>query len=308
MDKVIFIKHLNPTFRSKIAGFDLDHTLIKPTGAQTFSKDENDFIFYNHKIPSILEQFYNKGFMIVIITNQSKQYKYQLIQNFLNLIKTPLVMIIGNKEIRKPQKELFYYLFELFPTKTEKDIDFNQSFYVGDAAGELGDFSNSDKEFAKNINFKFIPTNLFFTEHYNPSTQRELIIMVGFPGSGKSTYALSIYNKNPENYEIISGDELKTEAKILKKVKENIKNNNKNIIVDATNVSKKKREPLIKLAKENNIKPIIILSLTSMDKAMAYNLLRDKEKQIPKIAYYKLRKNWEEPQLNETENIFYISL
>ncbi len=37
------------------------------------------------------------------------------------------------------------------------DIDMQQSFYSGDAAGRIGDFSDSDKKFAKNIGIKFIP-------------------------------------------------------------------------------------------------------------------------------------------------------
>ena len=52
MDKVITIKHLSPRFRSKIAAFDLDHTLIKPKGGLTFPKDENDFTFYTFSTTS----------------------------------------------------------------------------------------------------------------------------------------------------------------------------------------------------------------------------------------------------------------
>lgn len=308
MNTVVFFKHNKPYFRSKIAAFDLDHTLIKPIGAKTFSQDENDFIFYNPLVPSIIQNYYDKGFMIMIITNQSKNYKYKLIENFLKLIPTPLIVIIGNKEIRKPQQKLFNYLFQIFPTKNISNINFEKSFFIGDAAGNLGDFSDSDKEFAHNIGFKFIPTNDFMRKDYQPSKNRELIIMVGFPASGKSTYAKLILNNHPDQYEIVSGDEFKTEKKIIKKINEIIKNNNKNIIVDSTNVSKKKREPLIQLAKENGLKPVIIFSQTTMDNAMAFNDLRNKDQKVPKIAYYKLRKSWEEPDLEEGVVINYIGL
>ena len=308
MEKVITIAHLQPHFRSKIAAFDLDHTLIKPNGGKTFPQDENDYIFYNPLVLPKLQTLYNQGFMILIITNQSKLFKYQMIDNVLSQINIPLVCIIGNKEIRKPQKELFDYLFTIFPTKNSNDINLEKSFFVGDAAGELGDFSNTDKLFAQNIGFKFIPTNLFFRKDYVKSQERELIIMVGFPASGKSTYAKLILDNHPNDYEIISGDELKTQPKIIKKIKEFIKNNNKNIIVDATHISKSKREPLINLATENNLKPIIIFSQTSFDKSMAHNELRNKDQKVPKIAYYKLRKSYEEPDLEEEAVIYYIGL
>lgn len=307
MDKVITIKHLSPRFRSKIAAFDLDHTLIKPKGGFTFPKDENDFTFYNTFVLERIQDLYNKGFMIVIITNQSKLFKYKMIDNVLTFIKTPLIVIIGNIEIRKPQKELFDYLFTLYPTKTISNINLEKSFFVGDAGGELGDFADTDKLFAQNIGFSFIPTNQFFRKDYVKSEERELIIMVGFPASGKSTYAKLILDNHPDQYEIVSGDELKTEKKIIKKINEIIKNNNKNIIVDSTNVSKQKREPLIQLAKENGLKPVIIFSQTPMDKAMAFNDLRNKDQKVPKIAYYKLRKSWEEPDLEEAV-IYYIGL
>lgn len=307
MNVVITISHLNPNFRSKIAGFDLDHTLIKPKNAKTFSQNEDDFTLYFPHTLDIIQKFYDEGFMIVIITNQSRLYKYSLIEKFLSIVKTPLIMIIGNKDIRKPQIELFQHLFTIFPTKSMSNINLNESFYVGDAGGELGDFSDSDKQFAQNIGIKFIHTNKMMRTDYKKSNRRELIIMMGFPASGKSTYAKSIYDNNPGCYEIISGDELKTEKKIIKKAMEFIKTTDKNIIVDATNMSKKKREPLIELAKQNNLKPVIIYSQTSMDKSMVYNQLRDKEKQIPKIAYYKLRKNMEEPDENNAD-VFYVGI
>ena len=45
-----------------------------------------------------------------------------------------------------------------------------------------------------------------------------------------------------------------------------------------------------------------------MDKAIAFNELRNKDQKIPKIAYYKLRKSWEEPELEEEAVIYYIGL
>ena len=67
-------------------------------------------------------------------------------------------------------------------------------------------------------------------------------------------------------------------------------------------------DEIVEIAKENNLKPVIIFSQTTMDNAMAFNDLRNKDQKVPKIAYYKLRKSWEEPDLEEGAVINYIGL
>ena len=56
----------------KVAGFDLDHTLIKPKGKRTHPKDEEDFEFVFQNIGDVLNKFNNLGFNIIIFSNQSK--------------------------------------------------------------------------------------------------------------------------------------------------------------------------------------------------------------------------------------------
>lgn len=54
--------------------------------------------------------------------------------------------------------------------KLHMDVDLEQSFYVGDAAGRTGDFADSDKGFAKNVGIQFFTPEQFF--HYNPTKEK----------------------------------------------------------------------------------------------------------------------------------------
>ena len=106
----------------------------------------------------------------------------------------------------------------------------------GNASGRQND--NSDLEFSKNLKIKFILSEYFFPlqnsifEFYKYTVeQKEIIVMVGFPRSGKTTIA----NKFTE-YINIDINAYKTNAKMLKIAKENI---NKSFIFNATKSKRK---------------------------------------------------------------------
>lgn len=85
---------------------------------------------------------------------------------------------------------------------------------------------------------------------YGPNNQ-EVVILVGYPGSGKSTLTKLFDNKL--HYDLIHGDKLKTNSKMKKALKTGIENG-KSVVVDATNPSVKKRAIYISLARELNPK------------------------------------------------------
>lgn len=55
--------------------FDYDWTLVKPLSNGIFSKSLDDWRWITEKVPDILKKYYDKGFCIVIISNQSKILK-----------------------------------------------------------------------------------------------------------------------------------------------------------------------------------------------------------------------------------------
>jgi len=293
------------SYRSKMAGFDYDQTLVKPKTKSQFSKDTDDWQWLRDDVPEIIKKLYKKGYCIVIFTNQTKtkEFKLEQIRNVLSQLEIPvLVYIEFNKDFKKPNPHMYNMYI-----KDRKKVNKSESFYVGDALGRPGDHSDSDKVFAENCGIRIVSPEEMFPFKAQPTTKttinipahRELVLMVGYPGSGKSTYTDTVFGKMSK-YTVLHGDDYKTEAKIKKAVSEAIKTeSDKSIVLDATNASVKKRKIFIDIANaaENKIPVRAIHISTGIEEAMHRNLQRDTP--VPKIALYMYRKNFEQPTVEE---------
>lgn len=124
----------------------------------------------------------------------------------------------------------------------------------------------------------------------------EIIVLVGLPGSSKSTLARSML---PE-VEIVDGDSLRTGEHVAAKVR-TLKDCGKPIIVDATNAAVKRRSLLIAIAKEWKV-PVHCVWLTLDAKTCIQRAKERYEKGGPNITpvvIYSIRKHFEEPTMEE---------
>jgi bifunctional polynucleotide phosphatase/kinase len=287
---------------NKFAGFDFDWTLVKPKDNRKFPKSIDDWQWLFPTIPSIIQQLYNDGYIIVIFTNQTKQWKKDQIISVAKTLNIPIHICIAFDKIYHKPNITIYEKFQ----ENVGNVDKENSFFVGDALGRKDDFSDSDKIFAENIGIKwYSPEDIFYKKENNDNIQfivlpdiplekdsKEVIIMVGYPGSGKSTIADNICKEN-ENYICIKGDEYKTSKAMIKKASQNT---NKSIIFDATNSSRKKRSEYIDFAKKYGYLKIKCIHVnTSMEDSYQRNKTRPEEKQVPRIAYSVYKKHFEEP-------------
>ncbi|XP_072546823.1 bifunctional polynucleotide phosphatase/kinase isoform X2 [Salminus brasiliensis] len=146
------------------------------------------------------------------------------VEDILQTLKLPVQVFVaaGPGIYRKPVIGMWEHLSE--KANGGVHVDKSQSFYVGDAAGrpvnwapgkKKKDFSCSDRLFALNLGLKFHTPEEFFlgwkaapynlpsfdpraldskAHLYDPpdalltSTRQEVIVAVGFPGAGKSTF------------------------------------------------------------------------------------------------------------------------
>jgi bifunctional polynucleotide phosphatase/kinase len=293
--------------RKKIASFDYDWTLVKPASGGTFPKNVDDWEWLNDSVVPALKKLYEDGYAIVIFTNQTKEWKTKQIEIAMTSINIPaLIAIAMNKAEHKPARILF-------DTAITWEWDKRKSFFVGDALGRKGDWNNTDRLFAENIGIKVrTPEEIFPFESTMNSQfdankkikvkkEQEIVIMIGYPASGKSTIAHDIFEK--AGYVVLSGDVLKTSAKMIKESLQPVKAG-KSVVFDATNPSKKKRAEYIAFAKEHNftlergnIRCIHVA--TSMEESIARNKQRPEDKIVPRIAYNLYKKNFEDPAENE---------
>lgn len=133
--------------------------------------------------------------------------------------------------------------------------------------------------------------------------ERVVIVLVGYPGCGKTTFAHVHY----PNYIRLDGDSLKTSKNVVKSLVQALDTTTSGVIVDATNMTIDRRRPLIAECKKRNIKIYCVYFNLSAEICMQRSNLREQQaiqlgqipKHIPKIAYYKLRSQFVMPTVDE---------
>ena len=171
---------------------------------------------------------------------------------------------------------------------------------MGDAAGRQGDWSDKDRVFAERLGVPFFTPEQVFplqesqARQIPPAKEREVLIMVGYPGSGKSTIA-----KTFQGYFLVDGDTYKTPKKMIEVAKQHP---HESIIFDSTAGTREKRASFVEFAKEQHIPVRTIWVQTPIDIAMEQNKQRaeeGKKEKVPDIAFYVYRKKFEEPKEEE---------
>jgi len=330
VDNIINIK--NHSNIKKIAMFDLDDTIIK------FTKFEDvKFEYINNNVISKLSEL-NKKYHLIIISNQlnllniknTKRYENwkikikSLFDDFTkNKLEIELYASVQDDLYRKPRWGLYDVVFNKYKLKPE--------FYCGDALGRKGDFSDSDLKFALNCNIKIkSPENIFLnqnTKNINISypklnnnngnindnkisipNEKEIIIIVGMPASGKSHIAAEIQSRGfikNKLYQIINRDKLKTIEKCIKVCESTLKLN-LSVIIDNTNPTIEDRKKFIDLAKKYSYTIRCVLFNIPLDIVIHNNYYRYITSQstsncalIPKIAYNIYKSKYSQPEIKE---------
>lgn len=149
----------NFRYRAKMAGFDYDHTLVKPKSGGTFSKGVWDWEWLSPNVPEKLKKLYHDGFAIVIFTNQRQKFKRNQIILALSELKIPIrIYIATEKKLKKPCPVMY---MDYRDGKKVNGLE-GESFYVGDALGRKDDWSDVDKLFAEKIGVKYYSPEEFF--------------------------------------------------------------------------------------------------------------------------------------------------
>ena len=93
----------NAVLKEKMASFDFDWTLVCPKDGRTFPKNIEDWEWLYEGIKAKIKWYSNNGYMIVIFTNQSKEWKHSQIKNVMIMLEIPVFVVVATtKETYKP--------------------------------------------------------------------------------------------------------------------------------------------------------------------------------------------------------------
>jgi bifunctional polynucleotide phosphatase/kinase len=318
MTVILINYYKNNSYNNKIAGFDLDGTLIKTKSGKIFATSKNDWQFLFDNVKDKLKEL--SDYTLVVFSNQmgiskgrvKKEdilYKVNAIYNQLNI---PFIFIASTEDDinRKPRIGMFDHM----KNELKITIDKKNSFFVGDMAGRTKDKEDTDRKFAINLGLTFYTPEEYFLnkekEEYKLkgyqldytgknkkiklNNTKEIIVLSGYPGSGKSTLANTLIKSN-KNYKFFSRD---TDGNKFLSLLENSMKNNNPVIVEGLFVSNKSRNTILDLANKYNYKKRLVQFNIDFDTAYHLNLWRSLNSdsvKIPIIAYRKYDKDYENP-------------
>lgn len=286
--------HLVP-HHSKCASFDMDDTLIYSSSSE-FKPVPNG--------PETVRKIHDNGYNIIVFSNQLKpkltnvivNKKIQAVIKHYSIEDIPLHFLCSREkdQYRKPEIGMISLLPKAYG---------NIEFFVGDADGSTGSHSDCDKAFATNAEIKFFTPEQFFNQY--PTISRNepypnigkfltLTLLIGYPASGKTTYATNVLTN--QNVFRISRDELRTMNKCMTVAKKKLYQNI-DVVIDNLNTSNANRERWIKLAEEVGAQVVVIYFTTPIHRAMVWN--DNREKNVPTIVFYKFRKEFVFPRIEE---------
>eukprot|EP00762_Andalucia_godoyi_P007275 ANDGO_08088.mRNA.1 Bifunctional polynucleotide phosphatase/kinase len=336
-ESLLIGKFKSPSPSRKIAAFDFDGTLSVTKSGKSFAINGEDAKLWNPAITDKIRDLHSQAFTFVIFSNQKGIEKKKTtvedvesrITIILDQIGVPCYVFCAcsDSKYRKPSPGMWLHFVEQEMEMQLRDIDYEASFFCGDAGGRhkpaFSDFSDSDRKFALNCNLKFhTPEEFFLSKSVAPfslkgvdprqlmsstvsqpvsftaSKTPELVILVGYPGCGKTSFA----KKHLSSYVYVNLDTLKSKPKCVKAAAEAL-SASRSCVIDATHPSRADRAPYIQIAQSANVPVRCVVFKASRELAAHLNAFRtftgSDRSLVPEIAYRSFESRLESPLLSE---------
>ena len=282
---MVYCAPLNVRPQRYVAAFDLDWTITASENKLYPGSASADDIRILPGRREKLTSLFKSGYTLAVFTNQTCKGAKALervlgrMKTFLLDLGLPCYLFVstGKDENRKPDLGMWRQLQQLIP-------DIQYAFYVGDAAGRPQDFGDSDKLFAEAAGIPFyLPENIFPCQRIKPTA--DVIILVGAPGTGKSTIGQSLAATIGAEY--VSRDSFGgNKRKYLEAVRRSIKEGR--VVIDATNGTQEDRQTIYSMAKSVEV-------IYFLRDGHGWNKLRQGQMRVPDIAYHRYYKSMVPP-------------
>ncbi|XP_030007319.1 bifunctional polynucleotide phosphatase/kinase [Sphaeramia orbicularis] len=260
------------------------------------------------------------------------------VEDILTTLQLPVQVFVasGPGIYRKPVMGMWNHLCE--KANDDVPVDKTKSLYVGDAAGrpenwapgkKKKDFSCSDRLFALNIGLQFHTPEEFFlgwksapyrlpefdprkldsnARLYDPpsasftSSKTEVIVAVGFPASGKSTFFHT--HIIPKGYVYVNRDTLGSWQSCVTACERALKEG-RSVAVDNTNPDPESRKRYLDVAKAAGVSCRCFHFSASLDQAKHNNRFREmapsetKHAKVNDMVFHSYKKHFVAPSLSE---------
>ncbi|XP_074872432.1 bifunctional polynucleotide phosphatase/kinase [Carettochelys insculpta] len=327
---------------AKVAGFDLDGTIITTKSGKVFREQRARARILCSEVPRKLKQLQMEGYKLVIFTNQMGISKGRLrpevfkakVEAVLERLGVPMQVFVatGSGIYRKPLLGMWEHLCE--KANGAVAVTLQSCIYVGDAAGrppawapghKKKDFSCSDRLFALNAGLPFHTPEEFFLDWapapyqlppfdpreldsqgrlYDPpdaplvSPTPELVVAVGFPAAGKSTFLKQ--HLVPAGYVYANRDTLGSWQKCVELCVAALRQG-KSAAVDNTNPDPESRRRYIECAQDAGVPCRCFRFTTTLEQAKHNNRFRELTGtgHVADIVLTSYRTKFVEPALSE---------
>lgn len=260
------------------------------------------------------------------------------VEDILATLKLPVQVFVatGPGIYRKPVMGMWNHLCE--KANDDMTVDKTQSFYVGDAAGrpenwapgkKKKDFSCSDRLFALNIGLQFYTPEEYFLgwkrapyslPEFNPtkldsaarlydppsasltSSDTEVIVAVGFPASGKSSFFHT--HVIPKGYVYVNRDTLGSWQNCVSACERALKEG-RSVAVDNTNPDPESRKRYVDVAKAAGVPCRCFHFSATLEQAKHNNRFREmapsesKHAKVNDMVFHSYKKHFQAPALSE---------
>uniref|UniRef100_UPI00358E7124 bifunctional polynucleotide phosphatase/kinase isoform X4 n=1 Tax=Myxine glutinosa TaxID=7769 RepID=UPI00358E7124 len=269
---------------SMIAGFDIDGTIVTTKSGKVFPVNADDWrILYPEILPK-LKQLLADGYKVVFLTNQMGISRGKLqpevfktkVEAIIETLQLPVQVLVatGRDVYRKPVLGMWEYLCD--KANDGISVDVTKSLYVGDAAGRPANWApgKKKKDFSCSDRLRTLDEEhaLISPTCQLVSDDQEVIVAVGFPASGKSTFFKD--HLVPKGYAYINRDTLGSWQKCVSACIDYL-HKDRSVVIDNTNLELESRKRYVDCAQEANVPCRCFLFTASFEHCKHNNRFRE---------------------------------